>query len=126
MAINQPVAGPLQDPSPAALAAAAEAAAANTAIMRALRPLPHVRGVSLRWVASSGRAPRVYRGIRLEARALNAEAALAQSWGTVASQPYRSCVRGSGLSTKYILVAGQLYSSYTNCYYGNKGAYCSF
>ena len=48
MAINQPVAGPLQDPSPAVLAAAAEAAAANTAIMRVLCPLLHVRGVSLR------------------------------------------------------------------------------
>ena len=48
MAINQPIAGPLQDPLPAVLAAAAEAAAANTAIMRALRPLPRVRGVSLR------------------------------------------------------------------------------
>ena len=59
-AINQPVAGPLQDPLPAALAAAAEAAAANTAIMWALRPLPCVRGVSLRWVAGSGGAPGVY------------------------------------------------------------------
>ena len=76
MAINQPVADPLQDPSPAALAAAAEAAAANTATMRALRPLPRVRGVSLRWVVSSGGAPRVYQGICLKARAPNAEAAL--------------------------------------------------
>ena len=106
MAINQPVAGPLQDPSPAVLAAAAEAAAANTAIMRALRPLPRVRGVSLRWVAGSGGAPGVYRGIRLEARAPNAEAALAQSRGTVASQPCGSCVRGSGPFTECVLVAG--------------------
>ena len=77
MAINQPVAGPLQDPSLAVLAAAAEAAAANTAIMWALRPLPRVRGVSLRWVAGLGRAPGVYQGICLEARAPNVEAALA-------------------------------------------------
>ena len=126
MAINQPVAGLLQDPSPAALAAAAEAAAANTATMRALRPLPRVRGVSLRWVAGSGGAPRVYWGICLEARAPNAEAALVQSRGTVASQPYRSCVRGSGLLMEYIRVAGQLRGSYANCYYGSKGARCSF
>ena len=48
MAINQPVAGPLQDLSPAALAAATKAAAANTTRMRALSPLPRVWGVSLR------------------------------------------------------------------------------
>ena len=47
MAINQPVAGLLQDPSPAALAAAAEAATANIATMRALHPLPRVWGMSL-------------------------------------------------------------------------------
>jgi len=42
MAVNQPAALLPQNPSPAALAAAAKAAAANTATMRALRPLPRV------------------------------------------------------------------------------------
>ena len=60
MAINQPVAGLLQDLSPATLAAAAEAATANTAIMRALRPLPYIQGVSLQWAPGLGEAPRVY------------------------------------------------------------------
>ena len=60
MAINQPVVGLLQDPSPAVLAAAAEAAAANTAIMWVLRPLLCVWGVFLRWVTGSGGASGVY------------------------------------------------------------------
>jgi hypothetical protein len=58
--------------------------AANTATTRALYPLPRVRGVSLRWVPGLDGAPGVYWGIRLKARALNAEAALAQSRGIVA------------------------------------------
>ena len=124
--MNQPAALPAQNPSPAALAAAAEAAAANTATMRALRPLPRVRGVSLRWAPGLGGAPGVYRGVRLEARAPNAEAALAQSRGTIAPQACASCVRGGGPFTECVLVAGQLRGSCANCHYGSEGARCSF
>ena len=60
MAINLPTVLPPQNPLPAALAAAAEAAATNMAIMQALRPLPRVRGLSLWWVPGSGGAPGVY------------------------------------------------------------------
>jgi hypothetical protein len=82
------------------LAAGAEAGATNTVTMRALRPLPRVRGLSLRWAAGSGGAPGVYRGVRLGVRAPNAEAALAQSRGAVALRPCASCVRGGGPFTE--------------------------
>ncbi|XTI88683.1 hypothetical protein V2W45_512884 [Cenococcum geophilum] len=94
--------------------------------MRALRPLPRVRGVSLRWAPGLGGAPGVYRGVRLKARAPNAEAALAQSRGTVALQACASYARGGGPFTEYVLVAGQLRGSYANCHYSSEGARCSF
>jgi hypothetical protein len=95
----------------------------HTVTMRALRHLPRVRGLSLRWVAGSGGAPGVYRGVRLEARAPNAEAALAQGRGAVALRPCESCVRGGGPFTECVLVAGQLRGSCANChYYGSEGA----
>ena len=64
MAINQPAARRPQNPPPAALTAALTAIT-NTGIMRALRPLPRVWGLSLQWVPGSGKASGVYRGSAL-------------------------------------------------------------